>query len=65
MRLWVDPDRCQGHTLCHLFAPDLVVLSETDGHGTAVDASIPADREQEARRAVAACPEQAISLLDD
>lgn len=65
MRLWVDPDKCQGHTLCNLAAPDLVSLSENDGHGAAIDGPIPTERAEAARRAVAACPEQAISLLDD
>jgi ferredoxin len=65
MRLWVDPDKCQGHTLCKLAAPELIHLGEVDGHATAVDEDIDHEREQRARMAVAGCPEQAIVLLTD
>lgn len=63
MRVAVDADKCQGHTMCKMLAPDLFELSEIDGHATAIDAEVPADLEEDAHDAVASCPEQAIRAL--
>ena len=62
MRVRVDPEKCQGHTMCAMRAPDLFELSEIDGHSSAAAGEVPAGREAEAREAAASCPEQAISL---
>lgn len=62
MRVFVDPDVCQGHTLCHLAAPDLFLLREEDGHSYVVSEEVPPDREAAVRKAVATCPEGAIRL---
>lgn len=62
MKVRVDPDKCQGHTLCAMRAPGLFELSEIDGHSSAVFGDIPADKEAGALEAARSCPEQAISL---
>jgi ferredoxin len=62
MKVRVDPDKCQGHTLCAMRAPDLFELSEIDGHSSAVADEVPAGREAEALEAARSCPEQAITL---
>lgn len=62
MRIRVDQDKCQGHTLCAMRAPDLFELSEIDGHSSAVADEIPAGQEADALDAVRSCPEQAISV---
>ncbi len=62
MKVRVDPDRCQGHTLCAMRAPDLFELSEIDGHSSAVAGDVPAGLEAGALEAARSCPEQAISL---
>jgi ferredoxin len=62
MKVHVDPDKCQGHTLCAMRAPDLFELSEIDGHSSPVPGEIQTDREAEALEAARSCPEQAISL---
>ena len=62
MKVHVDPDRCQGHTLCAMRAPDLFELSEIDGHSSAVAGDVPAGLEAGALEAARSCPEQAISL---
>ncbi|HEX4657008.1 MAG TPA: ferredoxin [Streptosporangiaceae bacterium] len=62
MKVRVDPEKCQGHTLCAMRAPSLFELSEIDGHSSAVSGDIPADQEGEALEAARSCPEQAISL---
>jgi ferredoxin len=63
MRVWVDPERCQGHTLCSWSAPTLFRLQDEDGHAVAVDRDLTDDELEPARRAVEGCPEQAIQLL--
>ena len=63
MKVYVDPDRCQGHTLCSMIAPQLFQLDDIDGHAKAIDGEIPADLEDKAQEAVRSCPEQAISII--
>jgi ferredoxin len=65
MRIRVDGEICQGHTLCAMSAPDLFVLSEEDGHASAISEEVPAGQEERAREAVRSCPEQAILVLSD
>jgi ferredoxin len=62
MKVEVDSQRCQGHTLCAMAAPDLFELSEIDGHATAVEGDVPAGLGETAREASRTCPEQAISI---
>ena len=65
MKVRVDPERCQGHTLCAMIAPDVFQLDDVDGHSTPViDGDIPADLQEKVREAVRSCPEQAISILE-
>ncbi len=58
----VDPQRCQGHTLCAMIAPDMFVLSDLDGSSSAVCEVVPPDQEDLVREAAQSCPEQAISI---
>jgi ferredoxin len=62
MKIRVDPEKCQGHTLCAMRAPQLFELDEVDGHSTAVVDEVPADQEPDAQEAANSCPEQAITL---
>ncbi|MCX4090765.1 ferredoxin [Nocardia sp. alder85J] len=62
MKVRVDSERCQGHTLCAMIAPKAFQLSEIDGHSTPVSEDVPADQEDAVREAVHSCPEQAISI---
>lgn len=65
MKVWVDSQRCQGHTLCAMIAPDSFELSDIDGSASAVDEVVPADREDQVREAAHSCPEQAIMITED
>ncbi len=65
MKVWVDPERCQGHTLCSMIAPDSFRLSDIDGTSSAIDEVVPADREEQVREAARSCPEQAIIITDE
>jgi ferredoxin len=62
VKVRVDPAICQGHTLCAMNAPGLFVLSEEDGHASAVSEDVPAGQEEAAREAARSCPEQAVVL---
>jgi ferredoxin len=62
VKVHVDPEKCQGHTLCAMRAPGLFELSEIDGHSSAMAGQVPADLEPDALEAARSCPEQAISL---
>ena len=62
MRVEVLADRCQGHNRCYALAPELF---DVDDIGTAVvrgDGSVPAELADQARLAVANCPEYAVVL---
>jgi len=62
MKVHVDREKCQGHTLCAMRAPDLFELSEIDGHASAVAGEVPAAEEGGALDAARSCPEQAITI---
>ena len=62
MKVQVDSERCQGHTLCAMIAPGTFRLRDEDGHSQVIDAEVPAGREERVRQAVASCPERAISI---
>jgi ferredoxin len=63
VRIAVDAGLCTGHGRCYTQAPDLLECDD-EGYvtirGRAMD--VPAGLEDAARRAVNACPEDAITL---
>jgi ferredoxin len=65
VKLRVDSDRCQGHTLCSMIAPDSFVLDDIEGHASAISEEVPAGQEDVVREAAHSCPEQAILISDD
>ena len=65
MKVWVDPERCQGHTLCAMIAPESFELDDIDGHSSAVNEIVPADQQDKVREAAHSCPEQAIIIEED
>jgi len=65
MRVRVDDDRCVGHGRCYAVAPELFQPDEI-GNGQPVgDGAVAAGLEDQARLAVANCPEQAVILEED
>ncbi|WP_024804557.1 ferredoxin [Nocardia sp. BMG51109] len=64
MKVHVDQERCQGHTLCAMIAPKSFELSEIDGHSSPVEETVPVDQEEQVREAVHSCPERAISITE-
>ncbi|MFI7361323.1 ferredoxin [Streptomyces sp. NPDC050149] len=63
MKVRVDPERCQGHTLCAMRAPKVFELSEMDGHSSPIDETVPHDQQDRVVEAVRSCPERAISVF--
>lgn len=64
MRVQIDPDRCQGHARCYAIAPDLFDVDEYGQSSVIGDGTVPAEREDAARLAIANCPEFAVSEVD-
>lgn len=62
MRVRVNRERCQGHNRCYALAPDLFDVDELGYAGAIGDGQVAPDREEQARLAVANCPEHAIEL---
>jgi ferredoxin len=62
VKVRVNSERCQGHTLCSMIAPESFELSDIDGTASPVNEVVPADQEDAVREAADSCPEQAISI---
>jgi ferredoxin len=62
MRVRVNDERCQGHGLCRISAPDLFFAREEDGSAYVTDGEVPAGREADVRLAANSCPELAIDV---
>ena len=60
VRVRIDGELCQGHQMCAIRAPELFG-SDDEGYGTVlIEGDVPADLEDTARQAAAACPERAV-----
>jgi ferredoxin len=64
MRVSVDSDLCQGHTICNMVAPEMFKLREEDGHAYVEASSVPVHLEDAVRQAALGCPERAITIED-
>ncbi|TDC55637.1 ferredoxin [Actinomadura sp. KC345] len=65
MKVQIDQGRCQGHGRCYDLAPGLFG-EDDEGYGTVLgDGAVKPDQENEARRAVANCPERAIGTVGE
>lgn len=62
MKVNINSDLCQGHTLCNMTAPELFKLRVEDGHAYVEDEHLAAGQEDIAQRAAATCPEMAIEI---
>jgi ferredoxin len=61
MRISVDAKLCTGHGRCYSLAPE-VFDGDDDGYGFAREEVVDEQHRATAERAVASCPEQAISI---
>lgn len=64
VKVSVESERCQGHTLCAMIAPNSFELSDIDGSSSPVSEVVPADQEDAVREAAQSCPEQAIRIQE-
>jgi ferredoxin len=62
MRVHVDEEKCQGHGLCRLTAPDLFFAREEDGHAYVRNEDVPEGQEELVQLAADSCPELAIEI---
>ena len=62
MKVRVDSECCQGHTLCAMIAPKIFQLSDIDGTSSAVCDVVPPDQQELVLEAAHSCPEQAIVI---
>lgn len=62
LRVHVDPGKCQGHNRCKALAPSLFILDDLGHSHAAGTGVVPPDLVEQARLAVANCPEGAVTL---
>lgn len=62
MRVKVNEDICQGHTMCHLVAPQIFKLRDEDGHSYVESEEVPPGLEAVAQMGADNCPERAIEV---
>lgn len=61
MRIVVDRNRCTGIGMCESIMPEVFEINE-DGQLTQHSETVPEGQENQAREAVASCPNEALSL---
>jgi len=64
MKVLVDAEKCQGHARCLAEGPDVYVLDD-DGYNTTDVESVPPELQDQARRGALACPELALTIVED
>jgi ferredoxin len=65
VKIQIDSEVCQGHGRCYDLAPSLFG-DDDEGYGKVLRAGVvPPGEEQNARLAVANCPERAIELIEE
>ena len=65
MRVVADLDKCQGHGLCRMSAPDVYGVTVDEGQVIVkFDGEIPPELEDAAALGVDSCPEIALSIED-
>ncbi|MBF6557637.1 MAG: ferredoxin [Acidimicrobiales bacterium] len=64
MKIRVDPDKCQGHARCYDLARELFDVDDYGQSSVIVD-QVPAELEDNARLAIANCPEYAIEIISE
>lgn len=63
-RVEVDQEKCQGHNRCYSLAPELFDVDDLGTASARGDGLVPDDLLDKARRAVANCPEFAITITE-
>lgn len=61
MRVRVDPERCRGHGVCCVNAPDIFEIGPDD-RSYVENEEVPPEREEHTLMGARNCPEQAIEV---
>jgi ferredoxin len=63
VRVFIDPEQCQGHLRCTALLPDVFPIDD-QGHAftSPTGDPVPPEMEDEVRQAVGNCPERAITV---
>lgn len=64
LQVRVDQGKCQGHNRCYSIAPELFDVDDYGIASAVGDGIVPPELEEKARRAVANCPEYAITISE-
>jgi len=64
LKIKVDFDLCESNAMCEALAPDIFQLDDDDFLQLTTDQVTP-ENEQRVRQAAAACPRNAISLVEE
>ena len=64
MKITVNQTLCSGHARCAAVAPELYELND-DGYVGFAEKDVPPGLEAQARRGARACPERAITVVED
>ena len=64
MKILVNAERCQGHARCLAEGPELYVLDDQGYNSTNID-DVPPELQAQARHGALACPEQAITVIEE
>lgn len=64
MKVTVHSDRCMGHAMCNVIAPDVYEIDD-DGYNVMGTVDIAPGLEDQARQGAEACPERAIEIIED
>jgi ferredoxin len=65
MRVEVNEELCQGHTLCTMHASDVFDIHDDTGQALVkLDGEIPTELQQGVRDAVVDCPEHALTIIE-
>lgn len=64
MKIKADHKLCSGHARCAAVAPDIFLLDD-DGYTAITELEVPPEKAALARRGVRACPERALSIVED
>jgi ferredoxin len=64
MKITIDGDRCAGHGLCYVAAPDLFADDDRGFGQVTGDGQAPPEQHDEAHAAAATCPELAVVLTE-
>lgn len=65
MKVWVDPEKCRGHALCLMHAPEAFEFIDLEDRSVVVEGAVGAVSVEVFERAANECPERAIVITGE